>query len=253
MRIFLSKLIVRVVIPALAFPLLGMAGTSHGTAVGGPIPAGAFVTSGVVTSDIVLTDPGYVASGNAVTVNLLGLQHDFAGDLQITLSYIDANGNTVQSVDLINRIGATSANPYGTSADFGDDDDSGDNYQFNTDYSGNLWTVANCSDPPNCTTPYGDADSLPGVSTDTINNGQYFPSTSGGAKTNLSYAFAGLPLSGGDMASDDQGLGGPECRILHRLGNLCHNGADPNRRLQQRVLCWERQRDARDVDRDIRG
>ena len=46
-------------------------------------------------------------------------------------------------------------------------------------------------------TPYGDADSLPGVSTDTINNGQYFPSTTGGAKTNLSYAFAGLPLSGG--------------------------------------------------------
>ena len=197
MPVFLSKLIVRVVIPALAFPLLGMAGTSHGTAVGGPIPAGAFVTSGMVTSDIVLTDPGYVASGNAVTVNLLGLQHDFAGDLQITLSYIDANGNTVQSVDLINRIGATSANPYGTSADFGDDDDSGDNYQFNTDYSGNLWTVANCSDPPNCTTPYGDADSLPGVSTDTINNGQYFPSTTGGAKTNLSYAFAGLSLSGG--------------------------------------------------------
>ncbi len=48
-----------------------------------------------------------------------------------------------------------------------------------------------------CTTPYGDADSLPGVSTDTVNNGQYFTSTTGGTKTNLSYAFTGMSVSGG--------------------------------------------------------
>ena len=184
-------------ISAFASPFFCMADTAHGVAAGGSIPAGAFATSGTVTSDIVLTTSGRVASGNAVTVNLLGLQHDFAGDLQITLSYIDSNGNTVQSVDLVNRIGVTSGNPYGTAADFGDNNGSGDNYQFNTDYTGNIWTVAACSDPPACTTPFGDADSIPGVSTDTINNGQYFTSTTGGAKTNLSYAFAGLSVSGG--------------------------------------------------------
>ena len=176
---------------------LGFAGTAHGTGSGGAIPTGAFVTAGTVTSDIVLSDSGVVANGNAVTVNLLGLQHDFAGDLQITLSYIDSKSSVVQSVDILNRIGSTTANPYGTSADFGNNQGAGDNYQFNTDYAGNIWATAACSDPPACTTPYGDADSIPGVSTDTINNGQYFTSTVGGAKTQLSYAFTGLSVSGG--------------------------------------------------------
>jgi subtilisin-like proprotein convertase family protein len=181
---------------ALILPALGLAGTAHGTGSGGPIPSGAFVTSGAVTSDIVLTDTGKVAAGNAVTVNLLGLQHDFAGDLRITLSYIDSTGATVQSVDLVNRVGASNANPSGTAADFGNGQGSGDNYQFNSDYTGDIWAAAACSDPPACTTPFGDADSIPGVSTDTIHNGQYFSSTTGGAKTNLSYAFSGLNVNG---------------------------------------------------------
>ena len=136
-------------------------------------------------------------TGNAVTVNLLGLQHDFAGDLQISLSYINAQGTTVQSVDVLNRIGTSISSPWGTAADFGNDQGAGDNYLFNSDYPGNIWTTAACSDPPACTTPYGDADSLPGVSTDSINRGQYFTSTTGGTKTNLSYAFTGLSVSGG--------------------------------------------------------
>ena len=186
----------RLVVSALALPFLLSAQTVQGTGVGGPIPSAAFIASGVVTSDIVLTNSGVVAPGNAVTITLLGLQHDFAGDLRITLSYINAQGSTLQSVDLLNRIGSSASNPYGTSADFGNNQGVGDNYQFNSDYPGNIWTTAACSDPPACTTPYGDADSLPGVST-TANNGQYFTSTSGGLKTNLSYAFAGLSVSGG--------------------------------------------------------
>jgi subtilisin-like proprotein convertase family protein len=174
-----------------------LGGITQGAGMGGAIPAGAFATSGVVTSDIVLTSPGVVASGNAVTVTLLGLQHDYAGDLHITLAYIDSNGATRQSVDLLNRVGASSTNTYGTAADFGNNQGLGDNYRFNTDYAGNLWTAAACADPPACSEPLGDADSIPGVSTDTVNNGQYFTSTTGGAKTNLSYAFAGLSVSGG--------------------------------------------------------
>ncbi len=181
----------------LLLPAFCWAGTVQGTGPGGPIPAGPFTASGVVTSNIALNATGTVATGNAVTVTLLGLQHDFAGDLHITLSYIDSNGKTVQSADLVNRIGATSANTYGASADFGNGQGNGDNYQFNSDYAGNIWTTAACSDPPACTTPYGDADSIPGVSTDTINHGQYFTSTTAGAQTNLSYAFSGLSISGG--------------------------------------------------------
>jgi len=192
------SLLSRLSLTILAVPFLAFSGTTQGTGTGGPIPAGApATTSGTVTSDIALSAPGTVASGNAVTVTLLGLQHDFAGDLQINLSYISSSGITLQSVDIVNRIGTTTANPYGTSADFGNNQGNGDNYIFNTDYSGNIWNVANCSDPPVCTTPYGDADSIPGVSTDTINNGQYFTSTTGGTKTNLSYAFAGISVSGG--------------------------------------------------------
>ena len=169
----------------------------QGVGTGGPIPNGAFATSGTVTSDIVLNSSGYVASGNAVTVTLLGLQHDFAGDLQINLSYIDSNNNTVQTVNILNRLGSSSSTPYGTAADFGNHHLNGDNYQFNSDYAGNMWSTVACADPPACTTPYADADSIPGVSTDTVNDGQYFPSTVGGAKTNLSYAFSGLSVSGG--------------------------------------------------------
>ncbi len=177
--------------------VIAWAGTAQGSGSGGPIPAGLLATSGVVTSNIVLSNSGYVAPGNAITVTLLGLQHDFAGDLQITLSYINSSSATLQSVDLVNRIGVTSTNLYGTAADFGNNLGNGDNYVFNSDYAGNIWTAANCADPPTCSEPLGDADSIPGVSTDTVNFGQYFTSTAGGTKTNLSYAFAGMSVSGG--------------------------------------------------------
>ena len=96
----------------------------------------------------------------------------------------------------MNRIGATTTNTYGTAADFGNNQGNGDNYIFNTDYAGKIWSAAACADPPACTEPLGDADSIPGVSTDTVNKGQYFTSTTSGAKTNLSYAFTGLSLTG---------------------------------------------------------
>ena len=48
----------------------------------------------------------------------LGLQHDWAGDLVINLSYIDAQGSVIRSVDLINRVGQNALRPMGTSAGF---------------------------------------------------------------------------------------------------------------------------------------
>ena len=56
-----SNHLTRLTVLALGLPLLAVAQTVQGTATGGPIPAGAFVTSGILTSDIVLTNPGLVA------------------------------------------------------------------------------------------------------------------------------------------------------------------------------------------------
>jgi subtilisin-like proprotein convertase family protein len=173
-----------------SFCVAAMAGTAHGVAAGGRIPpdpntTGA--TSGTLTSDIVIPNAGKVAAGNAITVNLLGLQHDWAGDLIVTLSYVDAQGHTVLSRDLINRIGQSTGN-FGAAADFGTGNGTGDNYLFNTDYASNIWSNAG---------PLGDADAIPGQTNDVTNGGKYFSSTVAGVKTQLSYDFAGLDVSAG--------------------------------------------------------
>ena len=180
-----------------SFCLAATAATAHGVGTGGTIPTDLAATSGTLTSDIVISTTGTVASGNAVTVNLLGLQHDWAGDLVVTLSYLDAQGNTVRSVDLINRVGLNSGHTFGTAADFGDGRGVGDNYLFNTGYPGDIWANAACSDPPGCTTPLGDADVIPGQTNDAANGGRYFSSTTGGARSNLSSFFTGLDVSAG--------------------------------------------------------
>ncbi len=169
----------------------GIAGTVHAVGTGGRIPKDLASTSGTLTSDIVIATSARVATGNSVTVNLLGAQHDWSGDLIVTLSYIVGQGHTT-SVDILNRVGTDLNHLYGSAADFGDGTGAGDNYFFNTDYPGDLGAT---------TGHLGDADVIPGVTNDSINGGQYFPSSVGGAKTNLSYVFAGA-----DLAVDCDGL-----------------------------------------------
>src|SRR5260370_42251469 len=107
---------------------------------------------------------------------MLVMQHDWAGDLVITLSYVDAQGRTSLSRDLINRIGQNSGN-FGAAADFRIGNGAGDNYLFNSDYPGNIWSSA---------APLGDADAIPGQTNDVVNGGRYFPATVAGVKTQLS-------------------------------------------------------------------
>src|SRR5438128_9288299 len=65
------------------------AGNVSGTGNGGNIPPGApAAAAGTFTSDAVIRSSGIVSSGNAVTVVLKGLQHDWSGDLIATLSYL---------------------------------------------------------------------------------------------------------------------------------------------------------------------
>ena len=165
------------------------ADTATGTGNGGAIPPGApLAASGTFTSDAILNAGGTVASGNAVTVILKGLQHGWSGDLTATLSYIDSQGNTIQSANLFYRLSQTSNQPEGSWAGFGAPGPTGDNYLFNSDFPGGISALA---------TGLGFAESIPGQQTDAINGGQYFTSDAGGVKNGLSYAFAGLNIAGG--------------------------------------------------------
>lgn len=156
---------------------------------GGNIPANApAAASGTFTSNAVMNGGGTIATGNAVTVILKGLQHDWSGDLIATLSYLNAKGNVIVSANLFYHIGQSASHTEGSWATFGAPGPTGDNYTFNTDAPGNIWSVAS---------GLGYADVIPGLQTDTVNNGQYFTSDAGGTKNNLSYAFAGLDIGSG--------------------------------------------------------
>ena len=165
------------------------AGTVSGHGHGGDIPAGApLKKSGTFRSDAVMAGTGVVASGNAVTVTLKGLQHDWSGDLIATLSYVDAQGNTVVSVNLFYRIGQTANRPAGAWAGFGIPGAIGDNYHFNSAYGGNIWSEAQTA---------GYADVIPGQQAGTANGGRYFTTDANGVPNNLSSAFSGLNIGGG--------------------------------------------------------
>ncbi len=207
----------RVLSPLIALTIAASgayAGTAVGLGAGGNLPPGApAVASGTFTSNALFSTGGTVASGNAVTVILKGLQHDWSGDLIATLSYLDSNGKTVASANLFYRIGQTTSQPDGAWAGFGAPGPTGDNYIFNSGAPGNIWSVAGA---------LGFADSIPGQQTDTVSGGQYFTTDAGGATNNLSYAFAGLSIAGGTWrltitdASDHASQGG----TLSNIGSL---------------------------------
>ncbi|MBV9155462.1 MAG: hypothetical protein JO097_04320 [Acidobacteriaceae bacterium] len=164
--------------------------TVSGFGNGGAIPPGApLLASGEFTSNIVIASSGYVTSGNAVTVILKGLQHEWAGDLIGMLSYINSQGNAaIATANLFFRIGRTPSQPYGSWAQFGVPGPAGDNYLFNSGFAGNIWPIAATA---------GSADVIPGLQTDTVNGGQYFTSDAGGVNNTLSSDFTGLNVHTG--------------------------------------------------------
>ncbi len=172
-----------------SMPLICEGGTVSGFGSGGSIPPGAPLSaSGQLTSNIVISAQGYVTSGNAVTVILKGLQHDWSGDLIAILSYINPQGGVVASANLFYRIGKSSSEPDGAWAQFGAPGSVGDNYLFNSGYPGNIWSVA---------AALGSADVVPGLQTDTVNGGQYFTTDAHGVQNTLSSGFTGLNIHTG--------------------------------------------------------
>jgi hypothetical protein len=150
-----------------------IAATITATGAGGSIPDydSGGGTPGVFTSDIVIVNPALLLpTGNNVTVTLLGLGHDWSGDLTATLTYI---GGTVITQDIFNQIGVVNPGDFGFSSNFGD---ALVNYSFRSDFTGDLWTVAGA---------LGDVDFIPGD--------EYWTSGAGsGTANSLSSAYNGL-------------------------------------------------------------
>src|SRR5947209_18126065 len=115
--------------------------------------SGSTTRLGNIMSGVQPAVSGTVAAGNAVTIILKGLQHGWSGDLAVTLSYIDPQGNTLRSATLFSRLGQTAARPSGSWATFGYPNTTGDNYAFNSDFPADLHATA---------ASLGFADSIPG-------------------------------------------------------------------------------------------
>ncbi|MBW4552434.1 MAG: hypothetical protein KME35_15200 [Aphanocapsa sp. GSE-SYN-MK-11-07L] len=95
-------------------------------------------TPGIVSRDIVISDPGFISD---LTVTITGLNHIFGGDLIATLT----NVNTGTSVDLFNRIGRVAAPSYGFP--IGDNSNFRGPYSFSNAFTGDIWAAATGGGP----------------------------------------------------------------------------------------------------------
>lgn len=134
---------------------------------------------------------GTIAAGNSVTVSLLGFRHESSGDIGISLThYTDATKTVILGGPqwLIYRIGKMSNDPndFGYSAQFGDPVGTGDNYDFGSAFSTNLWTVA---------ASLGTADFIPGQGGGFV-TGYTTTGPLSATPNSFSSMFAGQSLSG---------------------------------------------------------
>jgi uncharacterized repeat protein (TIGR01451 family) len=147
--------------------------------------------TGMLSCILTVNDAGSIASGNAVTVSLLGLQHEASGDLIVTLTHFTDSSQTSMYGSpqyVFYRIGKMSADPndFGYSAEFGDPGGTGDNYDFGSAFPGGLWATA---------AALGAANFIPGRGQGFI-NGYATTGQFSSAATTFSAMFAGQPLAG---------------------------------------------------------
>ena len=116
------------------------------------------VTPGILSCGITTNLSGIVGSGNTLTISLIGFHHEASGDIGITLTHFtDATRTVILGAQqtMLYRIGKVSIDPndFGYAAQFGDPLGFGENYDFNSANTTNIWTVA---------TSLGAADFIPG-------------------------------------------------------------------------------------------
>jgi len=136
--------------------------TTYTSAVGGSgalnIPDAVGAVPGSLSCVIPIFDPGSIGAGNQVTLSLLGLQHEAAADLDVTITHY---ADLAQTIILggpqfaFSRIGKASNDPndFGYLPQFGDPAGTADNYSFNSGFLGDIWTTA---------FPLGSSEFIPG-------------------------------------------------------------------------------------------
>ncbi len=147
--------------------------------------------AGTLACTLTVTGAGSIASGNALTLSLIGLQHEASGDLIVTLTHFtDSSQTSIYGSPQVvfSRIGKLSADPndFGYSAQFGDSAGTADNYDFGSSFPGSLWATAAL---------LGAANLIPGRAQGFL--GGYAPTNAlSSAASNFSAMFAGQPVAG---------------------------------------------------------
>ena len=152
------------------------------------------VIPGSLSCSLTIATAGNVGLGNLVTVSLIGLFHEEASDLIVTLTHFADSSQSVifgSTQTVFSRIGKMSGDPN----DFGyflpqfGFFGSVDTYRFNSgllsDPGNNLWATA---------AGLGSGDFIPGESAGST--GYWTTSAFSGAHNNFSAAFAGQTLAG---------------------------------------------------------
>ena len=140
---------------------------------------------------IQVSDPGVISLSNLLTVSLIGLQHEASGDLIATLTHfadVGLTGLYGPAQTIFSRIGKTSNDPndFGYAAMFGvSPTGAGDNYDFNSTFSGDLWTEA---------LSQGSSGFISGVAAGST--GYWTTDGFSSAANSLSSAFALQPVAG---------------------------------------------------------
>jgi hypothetical protein len=173
-------------------------------------------TPGVYTCSISISDLGVIPfDSNPVTVTLIGLQHEAAGDLIATVQHFADMGETIPlgpPQTLFYRIGkfSNSVTDFGSIDGFGNCLPDGlcttDDYIFNSGFpviSGstngpNIWDAAGCptGSTPNCG---GAANTIPGLAQGSAGywpTDGYASGSTGGPANGFSNAFGGQVVSG---------------------------------------------------------
>jgi uncharacterized repeat protein (TIGR01451 family) len=147
--------------------------------------------AGTLACALTVAGSGSIATGNALTLSLIGLQHEASGDLIVTLTHFtDSSQTSIYGSPQVvfSRIGKLSADPsdFGYSAQFGDPTGTADNYDFGSSFPGSLWATAAL---------LGAANLIPGRAQGFV--GGYAPTAAfSSAATNFSAMFAGQPVAG---------------------------------------------------------
>jgi hypothetical protein len=185
------------------------------------IPDASGSTPGSLSCVIPIFDPGTIGAGDQVTLSLIGLQHEAAADLEVTLTHFSDLAQTILfglPQLAFSRIGKQSNDPldFGYLPQFGDATGTGDNYHFNSSFAGDLWTTASF---------LSETQQILG---EAQGEGQYWTTSAfSGSPNSFSSAFAGQLLAGYWRLDITDNAEGPTSGLAGSLSQFAITVDDP--------------------------